>query len=351
VCDEYHPPPEADGGWRFARTPSELRDRAELDPARLAAAGAWHAEQSSAETWGLVVIRHGWIAHESYSANVAAPQRFDLWSCTKSFAATAWGLAFAAGAAEPATLAYPLLPEAHPLSDPRKAGITLRHLLTMTSGIPGEAHSQGGVPADPAHGAYEYAFGHAPSRYGKLATPLTSDPGTAWDYSDAAFAHLSPCFAHLTGEELDAFLQERVFGPLGMQVAWDSQGGGGHLGPHANAHTGLHASARDLARFGLLLAREGRWAGHQIVPSDWIALATQPSQQFEPAYGWGFWTNARGAFAPGAPRDLAALAGFRSNRCYVIPSLDLVIARVGTGPLDTTWDESALVGRVVDALA
>jgi hypothetical protein len=79
-----------------------------------------------------------------------------------------------------------------------------------------------------------------------------------------------------------------------------------------------------------------------------MELATQTSQDLNPAYGYTWWVNTKGARWPGLPRDMFALEGYRTNRCYIIPSLDLVVARVGSGP--TTWDEPGLIGSVVAAI-
>ena len=77
-------------------------------------------------------------------------------------------------------------------------------------------------------------------------------------------------------------------------MSWDRQGGSGHIGPHTNAHSGLHLSARDFARLGYLLAHDGKWQDKQIVPQAWIQTATQSSQQLNPSYGYTFWVNTDG---------------------------------------------------------
>lgn len=90
---------------------------------------------------------------------------------------------------------------------------------------------------------------------------------------------------------MSGYLRERVLEPIGIEaLSWDVHGGSGSLGPLTNAHTGVHISARELARFG------------------YLAL-----------------------------------------RCYIMPSLDLVVARVGTGP--ATWDEPGPIGSVVAAIS
>jgi CubicO group peptidase (beta-lactamase class C family) len=286
---------------------------------------------------------------EFHSFNVGHGARFDIWSGTKSFTATAWILAL--DGLPDVTLdtpAYSLLPDVA-LSDPRKAQITLRHLLSMTSGIAGESSGIAGMPTATDAGIFEFALGHAANRYGERVGTLKAEPGTHWEYSDAAYSHLSLCFRAAVGCELAEYMEDRVFSKVGMVASWDPQGGAGFRGPHTNAHTGLHLSARDLARFGLLIAAGGRWNDEQVISAEAIALMATASQTHNPAYGLGWWTNSADAYLPGSPRDLVALSGFRFNRCYAIPSLDLVVARVGTGPVGAA--DHSLIRGVIDAIS
>jgi CubicO group peptidase (beta-lactamase class C family) len=204
----------------------------------------------------------------------------------------------------------------------------------MTSGIPGEDHGIIGIAVTPGGGEYEFALGKQPDRFGNSASKLYARPGEAWDYSDAAFAHLSLIFSHVAGREIADLMRDRVFQPIGIEnFGWDLQGGGGNLGPHTNAHSGLHLSARDFARLGYLLLRGGVWKGRQIVPKWWIDLATRPSQSINPSYGYTLWLNTTGNLGAHVPKDAFAFKGFATNRCYVVPSLDLVVVRLGYGPL------------------
>src|ERR1700691_4958071 len=128
-------------------------------------------------------------------------------------------------------------------------------------------------------------------------------------------------------------MKERVFNPIGVEdVSWDWQGGSGHIGPHTNAHSGLHLAGRDFAGLGYPLAPDGEWQGKQIVPRQWIQLATRSSQQLNPSYGYTFWVNTDGVLWPTAPRDAFAFRGFTASRLYIVPSLDLVGARLGYAP-------------------
>lgn len=175
------------------------------------------------------------------------------------------------------------------------------------------------------------------------------EAGTHWDYSDPAFAHLTLIFANVMGEEMSEYLKERIFDRIGIEnLSWDVQGGSGFIGPHTNAHMGIHISARELARFGYLALHNGVWDEHQVIPRWWMDLATKTSQDLNPSYGYTWWVNTEGTQWPGMPKDAFALAGYRSNRCYIIPSLGLVVARVGSGP--PTWDEQGLIEGIVTAI-
>ena len=354
MSETYFPPAESQGGWRACLSADETREQAGLDARELQLAAEQNALQAST-TSSLVVIRRGWLAAEYHELSALATTRIDVWSCTKSFTGTAYGVLFGE---RPElgldTRVYEHIPEGHPLTDPRKAEITLGHLLSMTSGIPGESIGIGAVPTRTGVGPFEAALGFAPCwtrRWGeeRWAATLSGEPGTRWDYSDPAFAHLGIAFSHLAGMQLGDFMRARVFEPIGIEsLVWDLQGVGTRFGPHTNAHTGIHVSARELARFGYLMLRGGEWAGRQVVPREWIARATQPSQELNPAYGFTWWTNARGRLWPGLPTDGFAAKGLHANLLAVFPSLDLVVARTGNGPV--SMPEAGLLARILGAV-
>jgi CubicO group peptidase (beta-lactamase class C family) len=354
----YYPPPESQGGWRYCDSPDDVRELAGMNPAQLDLVEQQQTFLYGGDSWGIVIIRHGYLVREFYTFNVLTPTRFDIWSGTKSFTGTAWGLLLEDSRQKRLpqgrqvdldSPAYAFIPEGHPLSDPRKERITIRHLLTMTSGIPGERSGIAGIPTATGDGPFEHALGRCANRHGKWADRLSAEPGSRWDYSDPAFCHLVLTFAHITGREISDVMQERVFAPIGIEnLSWDVQGGSGHIGPHTNAHTGVHVSARELARFGYLCLHQGAWQGKQLIPQWWMELATQTSQDLNPSYGYTWWVNTRGTYWSFLPSDTFALMGYRCNKCYVIPSLDLVVARVGSGP--ATWDEQVLIGGIAEAV-
>ena len=139
----YYPPAESRGGWRVACSPDEARALAGMDLERLSQARVWNSRFGVASA--VVVIRHGYLVAEWYEGGAGPQTRYNIHSCSKSFTGTAYGMLFdeARRSAPPAVEldrpAYAYIPEGHPLSDPRKDGILLRHLLSMSSGIPGRA--------------------------------------------------------------------------------------------------------------------------------------------------------------------------------------------------------------------
>ena len=356
--DMYTPPPESAGGWRWCKTPDEIRSLAGMNPDRL---NLLKEEQLQlfAGPWQIIIVRKGYLVAEWYGVPTMPTTTFDGWSSTKSSTGIAFGLLLDDSRHHKLphdaqidldTPIYDYVPEGFPLTDPEKKKIKLRHVLSMTSGLAGEDHGLIGLSAAPGGGDFEIALGKQPNRFGYSAAKLTGEPGTLWEYSDTGFAHLSLFFYHATGREISDVMKERVFDPIGIEnFGWDKQGGvAGNIGPHTNPHSGLRFSGRDFARLGYLMAHDGKWGNKEIVPHWWIELATKSSQQLNPKYGYTFWVNTNGALWPSAPRDTFAFRGFTASRLYVVPSLDLVVARLGYAPQN--WDEGNLLPAVLDAI-
>jgi CubicO group peptidase (beta-lactamase class C family) len=370
ITDEprgYYPPPESRGGWRVAAGADQVRTLAGMDLQRLMPARAWN--RSFAVPSVVVIIRHGYLVAEWYENGTDSQTRFNIHSCTKSFSGTAYGIVFddarrgRRAGGQPLDLdspAYAHIPEGYPLTDPRKGRILLRHLLSMTSGIPGESIGIFGVHTAPGVNEFEGALGRQPLRGrdvpGDLwAARLAADPGNRWDYCDPAFAHLALAFRHIAGQELAEFMKERVLDPIGIEdLEWDQLGiDDGHIGIHTNPFSGIHISARELARFGYLMLRRGRWNGMEIVAPWWLDLCTRTSQALNARYGLTWWVNTQQTLWPAVPRDAFAALGYNTNLCAVIPSLDLVVVRIGAGPTEQTEDTTppffaAIVGAILD---
>ena len=215
----------------------------------------------------------------------------------------------------------------------------------MTSGLKGENNDVYGLVTGPKNGPFEFAIGKCNNRYGKSVDVLSSEPGKQWDYSDPAVALLSFIFFEITKKNIHEYLYEKLFKIIGIENAsWDVHGGGNYFGPFTSSHVGLHISARDLSRFGYFMLKKGQWNNVQILRSDYIDLATTKSQNLNSSYGYQFWINSDGVRWPSLPKDTYALEGYNSNRCYIIPSYDLIITRIGSGPSE--WNEQNFVNNI-----
>jgi len=192
-----------------------------------------------------------------------------------------------------------------------ETAITIRHLLSMTSGL------------SPA------LAGVAPA-------------GSVWQYNTRAYSVLVDVLAAGTGEELGRLTRRWLTDPLGMaDTAWRHRPWVTD-GMDANP-IGLYTTARDLARFGELMLARGEWHGRRVVSESYVAAAVEPSQALNPAYGLLWWLNGRSlrpvagasghaVLAPAAPGDMVAAQGALGRKVYVVPSLDLVVVRLGDTP-------------------
>jgi CubicO group peptidase (beta-lactamase class C family) len=228
--------------------------------------------------------------------------------------------------------AFSFIPCASPLSDPRKAEITVKQLLNHTSGICPEGT---GAPSD---GSWEYILGHTGD---PRTTKLAFDPGTACGYSTHAIDHAALVCENVTGKPYDQFAIEALFRPLGIEHWWfQYYDGGPRYGRHASHALGM--PARDMARIAYCMAHGGRWNGKQVIPKwfiDQTAAPTHDVRGFEMrfrfnaesfSHGWQLpsrLTGEGGRSGQGIPADARYKPGSGGQLIAFVPSLDLVVTR------------------------
>jgi CubicO group peptidase (beta-lactamase class C family)/lysophospholipase L1-like esterase len=351
----YFPPPESQGGWQTALPATGEPD--DQQKAAIAQLGvnydrlkeAWDYNARADGATGLIVIRKGVVVGEWYrDCDRSTP--FNIYSSSKSYTSLAYGLLLADSEAgrlpggkkltlDTRVCSEEWLPEALPLSDPRKADITLRHLLNMASGIGPEGLSTEVEP-------FEIALGKADQ---SPFAQLKSAPGEKFYYSNAGVAHLVLLFRRASGQDLCPYLKERVLDPVGMEkMTWTQIGGqGGKLGPLSQGYSGVLTTPREHARFCYLALRRGNWGGKRVAPASYYDFAWTGSQA-NPTYGAQWWVGAR---YKDAPSDMVATLGAANNNGYVVPSLDLVFVRLGSGRTfpDRDFDQH-LVRKVLAAV-
>jgi CubicO group peptidase (beta-lactamase class C family) len=361
ACEKpYFPPAESLGGWRALGSAAEVREIGGMDPERLTGLQQWLVD-SDQRDFAAVVIRHGWVVMEVERGRSAAVDAGRVASVSKAVCATVLAIASEWGrlGKTPHVMtfddpAFKFIPWAHPLSDPRKAGITVRQLLNHTSGLCPEAT---GAPND---GSWKYVFGQT----GDARTALLAfDPGTACGYSTHALDHAGLVCETVTGKPYDTFVIEALFKPLEIEhwtFSVRNDFPDGSVPPSQHVSHGLGLSARALARIGYCLLQNGRWNFEQIVPRWFVDETAAPTHavtskelRFElPAatfsHGWEL-PAFRGDVGRGIPSDARFKPGSGGQMIAWVPSLDLVFARQTGG--SGAWEYEECLRRVCAAVA
>src|SRR5207237_8063444 len=152
--DDYFPPPDAQGGWRTLKNAAEIRKVAGMDLHKLDQ--AFEYASRSSQHGGLLVVRHGWLVYEKYYGKGDRDANPAMASVGKAYTSIACGIMLhekgdhIPEGLETKVFTEKYLPEAFPLSDPRKADINLGHLLTMGAGMHGQGINPGFVTFVPS---------------------------------------------------------------------------------------------------------------------------------------------------------------------------------------------------------
>ncbi len=208
----------------------------------------------------LMVVRHGRVVAEAHPSPFAAEDTHTLYSCSKTVTALAVGIAADKGLLNVTDKVVSFFPDKVPSdADPRLSEVTVKHLLTMTSGIKNNPLTR--------------------ERYndwvlGWLERGMAAEPGTDWEYDTMSTFMLSAIVQKVTGMKLLDFLNENLFTPIGITEAdWEESPDGTNCGGW-----GLRLKTESQAKLGVLLLNYGKWDGRQLVSRKWIEEMT--SEQF-----------------------------------------------------------------------
>jgi CubicO group peptidase (beta-lactamase class C family) len=262
-----------------------------------------------------VLLRHGYLV-----AEWGEPDRVDMtFSITKSFLSTVAGLAWDRGLIRDLNDRVGDYVHDGGFDSPHNARITWDHFLRQINEWDGTLWDK------------HYSAGNTDD---ELRQPLT--PGTYYEYNDVRVNRFSLSLLHVWQRPLPDVLKELVMDRIEASNSWQWHGyrnswvtingtrmqsvsGGGHWGG------GMWINARDLARFGYLTLRRGRWRDQQILPERWIDMATTPTP-VQPTYGFmNYFLNTDRQLFPSAPANHYYHAGAGANRIWVAPDLDLVV--------------------------
>lgn len=291
-------PPAAGAGWQVADAASLGLDTAALRRHRDL------CERSGADA--CLVAYRGRIVQEWYGPGYRYPM--PTMSSVKSWTGLLAGLLIEdgriAGVDEPVSR---WIPEWRAGAE---AGVTLRHLLTMTGGL---RRRWGRGPGD------EMVGGTGDKNALVLGLPLDYAPGERWEYSNEGVQLLSPLLERAAGRPLQQYAAERLLGPLQMDSTSLRLDAAGHAWTYADARTTL----RDFAKICQLALDGGRWNGRQVVPEAWMrtSLASIPQN---PGYGFLWWV--------GTAPAVYGTRGYLDTDCDAYPEWGLVVARMQARP-------------------
>jgi len=298
--------------------------------------GKTYGEGEGVVTVGIIIVKDGKIVAERYRAGFGPHSGYRTWSTSKSISAALMAIAAKQGLLDldaPASI-----PEWGYPGDPRQA-ITYKHLLWMSSGL-----FSGGPNTNAIY------FGGQDVISAATTTQLEASPGTRWKYANDDTLLLLRALRYRLADDLRylRFPYEELLHPLGM---YHTRMETDHLGNFV-ASSQTYTTARDLTRFGTLLANDGVWNGKRLLPEGWVKFSTTPAPSRPPVAGqWGygaqFWLLDQ---MPGVPPGTYTTAGNKGQYVTVVPGHDLVIVRTGVDPDGKRWQQDRFVAAVVEAL-
>ena len=343
VVEALNPParsywPTAD--WRTATPESTGVDSAKLEEAAKYAMTlvGEDTERKGIRTDGLVIIRNGELILERYNRGYEADTPHLVWSVTKSFVNTLYGIATKDGLVDIDAPAHKYFPA---LKQPDREKMTIRNILNMSSGI-FWAEGYEASPLKSSVVAMLYTRGRSDMAAFTASQSMRGQPGSYVYYSSGDTNLLMGMFRKIVPEaEYADYAWNKLFDVIGMRnVTWERDGSGTFVGSSY-----LYATPRDLAKFGYLYLNDGVWAGERILPEGWVNFTRTPAPGYvsTPEYEGldkdvmtaHWYTNAGYPAAdippawPDAPRDTFSASGHWGQFIFVIPSLDMVIVRVG----------------------
>jgi CubicO group peptidase (beta-lactamase class C family) len=292
---------------------------------------------------GLLVLQDGKVRLERYARGYGPEQRWTSFSVAKSLTSTLVGAAVKDGFIK--SLGDPVTRYIPELSGSAYDGVTVRQVLTMTSGVRWNEDY-----TDP-NSDVARMFAVAPPKGEDVTVAYLrtlereAEPGTKWVYKTGETNLIGVLVRRATGKPLSRYLSEKIWGPYGMEADayWQIDEGGQEIGGCC-----LSATLRDYGRIGQFMLDGGKAGGRDVVPAGWIADATRAQAEIGApgrGYGYQWWTLPEGSFAA---------QGIFGQLIHVDPKRRLVVVTSSAWPQATGRELSAaraaMVGQIVAAV-
>lgn len=305
------------------------------------------------DTRAALVIRDGRVIEKEYAPGYSDANRFISWSMAKTVTAVLVGALVSDGRLQldaPAPIAEWRRP-----GDPRGA-ITLRHLLTMSSGL---RHTEVGDPIEASDtNQVLFVWGSDRMAAAAIAQPLEARPGTKWEYSSLTSVILAEIVTRTLTPSRDPrvrakaytdFAQARLFGPAGIGSArLEFDGSGTQVGGSL-----IYMTLDDWGRFGRLLIDGKGPDGRQVIAPAWLDTLRRPAATAG-NYGAQTWLNrpaqpGKPVMYPGAPASTVSAEGHLGQHVVVVPEAKLVVVRLGNTREGEVDRNHQAIGQLISA--
>lgn len=300
---EYWP----EGGWRTSAPEEQGMDSGKL------ADMINSIKESGKSVNSITVIRNGYLVNETYFYPYQKGLKHFMNSCTKSITSALVGMTVGEGyikSVDDKVLGY--FPDLNIANvDKRKQNLTIRNLLTMTTGLDWDFITNASTnQMMESQNWTQFA----------LDQPMKEEPGHTFLYCNGASHLLSAIVQKTTGKSLAELAAEK-FQLLGIKdMYWGSS-------PEnvTSGYAGLYMQPDDAAKIGYLYLNKGSWNGKQLIPEKWIEESTKKQVKADwtpifPGYGYMWWINRFGGYAA---------LGQGGDYIFVVPKLDLVVVFTG----------------------
>ena len=262
--------------------------------------------------YSVILARNGYLIAEQYFREGYRTKPHNMKSASKSVLSALVGIAMDEGVLSLDLPISDILPAGKELNDPRKADITVKHLLTMTTGLKATSYQ-----------AYSSWVLNGDWVKAALDQPLVADPGTHFQYSTGNTHLLSAVLTAATGMSTKEYAIQKLFGPMDITIhGWDTDPKGIYQGGN-----NLLLVPRDMARIGQLYLDGGKYRGHQLVPKPWVEESTRAGSfgknDVYGSYGY-LW------FCRPGDNDAFVAVGFGGQYIYASRQHESVIAVTAT---------------------
>ena len=291
-----------------------------------------------------VVIKDGYLVYEGYDRGYGPEKKHMFWSFSKSLTSTLMGIAIQKGILNLDTYAKDYYPE---LDRKRGRNLQLRHILNMSSGFKYYEENPVNIALSDSIFVYYSKKAYKDVALNVAKMKMKRNPGYQFNYGTHQPMLAMGMLKRAINDQnaYNEFPWNELFNKLGMKsVVVEQDMSGTFLGG-----SGGWGTARDFAKLGLLMLNNGKWEEEQLLPTWWTKFATQDVAPalYRPkkdklqrrlnreSYGAYWWLNKKLPMNkhrpyPSAPNDLYQSMGFRGQTMGVIPSLNLIIVRMGS---------------------